>query len=676
MNTKANPPALQAGFGSLPQDQGRTIDPPLLVLLLGVVLLLCALIARALFDTVNHATLLALLAALLLGAPVVYQAFVELFQAGRGSHSSHMEELVALAVLASFATGQYLEAASVALFMRMASYVENRTALGARQTIESLIRITPTKARRLTAEGETEVSASVLAPGDEVRVEPGDNVPCDGVVLAGSSAVDESSITGEALPVDKQRDDRVFAGSINQSGMLRIRVEKPVADSTLGRVQTLILQAANAKTPITRILEQYAGYYTPLVLCLAAAVLFFTRDMDRAISLLLISCPCAIILSSPTAVVAALSASARLGVLVKNVADIETAGHLTAIVFDKTGTLTTGSLAVTRLAPAPGIEPAELLRLAAAVEQHSRHPIARAVVAMARRANLELTPIEAFTELAGRGVRGRIDGREVLAGREAWIRECGVNIPSTLLEDAESLSVLLLATEGRCVGWVGLEDQARSGAAEVLNELQTLGVQQRLMVTGDRRAPAERVAQMLNLTQVIAEALPGDKLVTVRRLKKRGHRVAVIGDGVNDGPALAAADLSIAMGAAGSDVAVNAASIALMNNQLNRLPFLIRLSRATRSVIRQNIVFVLLYIFAMLGLLAAGYVTPLLAAIAHGLSSVVVVFNSARLIRVGEDLSQPEQTGEPLTVAAPPAPSRTGASSTAPAHLALEHSAS
>ncbi len=629
---------MQAGFGEAPRDARTQLDPQLIVVMIGSVVLVCALLAYLLFATPEHAGMLSMFAAILLGAPIVYNAAIDLLQRGKGSGSSHMEELVALAVLASFASGQYVEAASVAFFMVLASFIEDRTAVGARQTIESLVRITPTKARRVVDDQETEVAATDLLPGDTVLVGPGDNVPCDGVILSGTSALDERSITGESIPVDKGNGDSVFAGSINQTGALRIRVEKPIADSTLGRVQSLILQAASSKTPITQMLEKYASHYTPVVLCIAGLILFMTRDLDRAISLLLIACPCAIILSGPTALVAALSAAARLGVLIKNVTDIEVAQKLTAIVFDKTGTLTTGDLAVTRLHPVEGTDPANLLRLAASLEQHSRHPVARAVVAMAERAKLTPKTVEDFEEVAGRGVRGTCIGRVVLAGREAWIRECGVYVPANLLDSAGNMSVLLIAEEGRCIGWLGLADQARQDAGTILSDLKELGLQQRMMVTGDRRGPAEDIAKSLDLTDVTAEALPGDKLDIVRRLKQRGHTVAVIGDGVNDGPALAAGDLSIAMGAAGSDVAINAASIALMNSQLNRLPFLVRLSRATTRVIRQNIVFVMFYVIGMLVMLSFGYITPLVAAIAHGLSSIVVVFNSARLIRQGEDL--------------------------------------
>lgn len=621
------------------QDVRTQVDAQLVVIMIGTAMLICAVVAYQVFDTPEQPGVLAMLAAILLGIPVVVTTIKGMFSSQKDG-PAHTEELVMLAFLASFAASRYLEAASIALFMFIASLIVNRTAAGARSTIESLMRVSPKRATRLTGETEEDIPATDLQPGDHVIVRPGDQVPCDGRILEGFSSLDEKYITGEFHPVDKTEASVVFAGSINLTGLLKIEVDKPLAESTLGKVQELILDAANYRTPVTQMLDKFSGHYTPVVLCIAVIVMFMTQDISLVISLLLIACPMEIIISGPLAIVAALTAAARVGVLVKNAADIEVAHKLTAIVFDKTGTLTTGNLTVTRLHPAEGVDPAHLLRMAASLEQNSRHPIARAVVAMSERTKISLSAVDDFEEVAGRGVRGKIDGREVLAGRESWIRECGVAIPSNTLEDVGSMSLLLLAENGRCVGWVGLSDQTREGAMVAVEDLEELGIPQRIMVTGDRRGPAEQIAKSLALTDMVAEALPGDKLEIVQQLKQRGHTVAVIGDGVNDGPALAAADLSIAMGAAGSDVAINAASVALMNSQLNRLPFLVRLSHATTRVIRQNIIFVLCYIFTMVALLSLGFITPLIAAIAHGVSSIVVVFNSARLIRQGEELSE------------------------------------
>ncbi|MGF1634467.1 MAG: heavy metal translocating P-type ATPase [Phycisphaerae bacterium] len=635
----------------------RQVDFTVVAVLLGGMLLLAAVAAQFLFEQEDHSALIAMAASILLGGPIVYGAGKALWT-GKCSHDhdhgdacshshsgSHMEELVAIAVLASFATQQYMECAAVAFFMLVASLIEHRTAVGAMKTIESLMRVTPTKARKLLAGGkEEEVDAAILRPGDRVVVLPGDNIPGDGKVTGGVSSVNQASITGESLPVDKTPGDEVFGGSINQSGRLEIEISRAGEDSTLGRTKALLLQASKTRPVFARELAKYSAFYTPVVLMIAAAVFFFTKDIDKAISLLVIACPCALILCGPSALVAGLSASARLGLLVKSVGDLEVVRRVTAFVFDKTGTLTTGDLTVNRLKPAEGIEPAELMKLAVSVERHSRHPVAKAVVAIAEKARVTPAEAEDIHEAAGLGMRANLDGRQVVVGRQAWLKEHGVDVDIDTAE-GEGLSMLFVAADGKLVGWLGLGDTVRTNAAEALKQLEAAGVRERVMVTGDRWSSAERIAKQMPITAIHAEALPGDKLALVEGLKEQGHIVCVIGDGVNDGPALAAGHVSIAMGAAGSDVAVNAASVALMNNNLNRLPFLKHVSDRTIKVMRQNLVGSLIYVLGMVVLLGFGFVTPLIAAIGHGLSSIAVVMNSARLVREGEEIPVEDMGG-------------------------------
>ncbi len=644
----------QSGFATKQDEPEQRVDAKIVATLIGGCLLLTSIAARFLFDDEFHSGLLAMIASLCLGVPIILEAAQSLL--GRmhaGEETSHMEELVALAVLASFASGQYLECGSIAFFMLIASFIEDRTAVGARKTIESLVRITPTRAFKLKGEEEVEVEAKDLLPGDSIVVRPGENIPADGQIYKGESTIDEGTITGESVPVEKSRGDDVYGGTVNVTGILFIEVSRAGKDSTIGQIQKLILAAAEQRPAVVRLLDRYAEYYTPVVLMIACILLFFTRDLDRAISFLLIACPCAIILSGPTAVVAALSAAARLGVLVKTVSDLEIARRITAIVVDKTGTMTTGRLSVSKIQTADGVDGAELLTLCAAAERGSRHPLARAVVELAERARVPTVETDQFEEITGRGVRVVIDGSEVSVGRKTWIEENGVDLSPLDVSEAEGMSLLFVARDGAAIGWLGLQDVVRDGAAPALKELADLGVRRRYMITGDRSSAAERIAKELPLTDTEAEALPGRKYDLVEELKSQGHTVAVVGDGVNDGPALAAGDVSFAMGAAGSDVAINSASIALMNNELDRLPFIVRLSRRTVGVIRQNLIGVMLYILGMLVLLGLGLITPLLAAIAHGLSSIAVVLNSARLVREGEgadlqsntDLVKPRQLG-------------------------------
>src|SRR5216117_484556 len=588
------------------------------------------------------AGLSAMVGAIILGWPIVATAVTDI---KRGILS--INELVAIAVLAAFASGEsqiggYQTAGIIAFFMLLGELIETRTAAGARTSIESLIKLTPTKARRITAkDGEEEVAVLGLAVDDRIRIRPGDNVAADGVILSGQGSFNQATITGESLPVDKKPGDEVFAGTQNLTGVLEVRVTRAGQDTTLGRVRELILAAEKTKLPIMRIIDQYMVYYTPLVLVLGALVWAFTRDLDRVITVIVIGCPCAFILASPSAMVAALSAAARLGILIKNVGDIELAARINAFVIDKTGTLTTGKLAVSRLAPLGETKPAELLRIAASAEKYSNHPTAKALAQLAGEAGVPLTEPKDFAEAAGRGVKAELGGARVLVGRSQWLKDNGVKddfTKSVDLNETEGWSLIFVARDGHCIGWVGLQDKTRSEAKESLAELKANGVRRIAMISGDRQAVATRVAREIGCEEAVGECLPQNKVEFVRAMKAKGYQVAVVGDGVNDAPALAAGDIGIAMGAAGSEVAIHSATIALMNNDLRRLPFLVKLSRSTRAVINQNFLFGVLFIIVGLTAASFGYLNPIVAAILHNAGSLIVIFNRARLVRQGEEL--------------------------------------
>ncbi len=608
----------------------------LLGTLAGFFLLVSSFMARSIYGSGSfQVEFLAMAGALLLGAPIVLHAIKSLIK-----KEMHMDELVALAVIAAFVTGNYLTAGLVAFFMLLSELIETRTALGARASIESLIKLTPTKANLIEKNGsESEVDVSSLKPGDSIRARPGDNISADGEVVKGLSSVNEATITGESLPVDKVPGMQVFAGTTNLTGVLDIKVTKAGKDTTLGKVQSLIMQAEQTRIPIMRIIDRYINWYMPTILMIAAIVLFFTKNIDYSITILIISCPCALILATPTAMVAALSASARLGVLIKNVADLELASRCTAMVFDKTGTVTTGRLYVTKLTPAENIEPAELLTVAASAEQMSKHPAARALQEVAKEANVNLQEVDDFIETPGKGVTARSGSGRIVVGRDTFLAEKKIdvsNVSDPALHEEQGFSTLYVAKNSKCIGWIGLQDKTRPEAQQAVKDLLDIGIKRVTMLTGDRDEVANRVAAELGCTDFKAHCLPQDKLSIVEQIKSDGHTVVVVGDGINDAPALAAGDLGIAMGAAGSDVAINSASIALMSDDLKRLPFLVKLSRATRRVIRQNLGFGVLFI--VLGVSLFKFIPPLLAAGLHFLGSVIVVFNSARLVRFGEEL--------------------------------------
>jgi Cd2+/Zn2+-exporting ATPase len=618
----------------------------LLQTVVGVLFVINAFVVDWFFDNAHTvASASAMIGAIILGWPIVWTGIKDIRRGQLG-----INELVAIAVLAAFASaafgddtaGGYKTAGIIAFFMLMGEIIETRTAEGARASIESLIKLTPTKARRIKADkAEEEVAASQLAVGDVIRIRPGDNIAADGVIVNGQGSFNQATITGESLPVDKKPGDEVFAGTQNLTGVLEIKVNRAGQDTTLGRVRELILAAEKTKLPIMKIVDQYMGFYTPLVMVIAALVWAFTHDLGRVISVLVVSCPCAFILATPTAMVAALSAAARLGILIKNVADIEAAAKINAFVFDKTGTLTTGELAVSRLAPSGEVKPAELLLLAASAEKYSNHPTAKALAQLADEAGVALAEPTDFAETAGRGIKARVNGADVLVGRAQWLKDNGVDSgfdKSVDLNETEGWSLIFVARNGKCVGWVGLQDKTRTEARESLAELKEAGVRRIAMISGDRQPVAARVAAEIGCEEARGECLPQNKVEFVRGIKGKGYKVAVVGDGVNDAPALAAGDIGIAMGAAGSEVAIHSATIALMNNDLRRLPFLVKLSRSTRAVINQNFLFGVLFIIVGLTAASFGYLNPIVAAILHNVGSLIVIFNSARLVRKGEEL--------------------------------------
>ncbi len=631
---------IQAHSSACDHQNVGSLQTRLVITLIGGLLILNSFIADHFFfsEQPEIGSISALIGALIVGLPIMIGGFKEM---SRGR--MHMSTLVAVAVLAAFVLADYRVAGIVAFFMLIATLIEEQTAAGARESVEKLMRFQPSKAELISGEV---VEVSQLKPGDRIRLRPGDRVPADGKIISGHTAINEATITGESLPADKMPGDEVFAGTHNLTGAMEVEVESTGEDTTLGKVKNLILEAEGTKTRLMQIIDKYAQWYTPVILMLAAIVGVFTRDPHRVITVLVIACPCAFVLATPTAMVAGLTAAARLGILVKNVTHLELAGDLTAIVFDKTGTLTTGELTVTSLNPLEEEEGTELLRAAAGLEQDSRHPVAKAVTAIAHKANIRPGKAENLKEAAGKGVKGTVDGAEVIVGRSSWLREQGVDMAMAETDEHQEqvagLSLLYVASDGRCLGWIGLEDRAREEAQHATSMLKEMGMERLTMLTGDRWSVAKKVARELGCTDVQAECLPEQKLRLVENMQKEGHTVAVVGDGVNDAPALAAGNLGIAMGAAGSDVAISSASIALLNNDLERLPMLVSLSRKLRSLITQNLLIGGAFVVVGSGLAGFGYFGPIAAAVLHNISSFIVIFNSARLVRFEEAKTQAE----------------------------------
>ena len=597
------------------------------------------LLQRFLPEQAFAADMSAVCGAFILALPIIITAIKDLL---RGK--VYMNELVALAILAAMVSADFQTAGIIAFFLLVTIIIETRTASGAQRSIEELIKLTPNVAHKLDADGkESEVQVTTLAIGDRILVRPGENFPVDARIIVGESTVNQASITGESVPVEKSAGDDVFAGTQNLTGAVELEVTKVGGDTTLGKVKEMILQAEASRTPVVRLIDRYAGYYTPTVLMIAWITWWFSKDMNSVIAFLVISCPCAVVLATPTAVVAAVAAAARLGIFIKNIAHLELASKITSFVFDKTGTLTDGLLSVVKIQGEEGVSRAELLKIAASLERFSNHPTAVAIMKLSEEAQLELDEVSNFAETHGRGVTGTINGTLCRVGRGNWMSEHGLQVPPEDPESASGMSIVYVSCGEKLLGWIGFRDKIRKEAPVLLSDLRRLGVRHCAMVTGDRESVAENVAAQLGIDDYKSGCLPETKVEYVEEVK-RTSRVAVVGDGVNDAPALAAGDLGIAMGAIGSDIAVNSASVALMTNDLRRIAVLLFLAKKSQVIINQNLLFGMLFVFGGMILSIVGVMTPIWAAVLHAGSTIVIIFNSARLVRTGEELTLEENS--------------------------------
>ncbi len=587
-------------------------------------------------------SILALGSVALNGLPIVWGAVRGLME-----RRVNVDELVSIAIVASLVQGEFLTAAVVSFVMVLGSLIEQATSESARKAIQSLIDIAPDTATVLVGGRERAVPLDQVRVGDLLLVKPGERIPVDGHVARGITAVDESSMTGEPIPVEKTVGDSLGAGTLNQNGVIEMEATRVGDDTTLSKVIKLVADAEAHKPKGVRIIDRYARWFTPAILLCAGIAWAASGDVSRAITVLIVGCPCALILAAPTAIVATIGRAARAGILVKGGGYLEDVGRADVVLFDKTGTLTEGKPRVNSIVTVDGVTRDDALAKAASVEQHSTHPLARAVLKAAHYARVSVRQAEdMFTEI-GLGVRARVGGRLVEVG-SACLGGGGMQVPPGLMSHLESFkesgaTPLVVYEEHKPLAVLSVADHVRGSAAGTISRLKSLGIDQVGILSGDHGKSVKRVADSVGITRTWSELKPQDKLDVIADLQKQDKTVIFVGDGINDAPALTVANVGIAMGAAGTHVALETADIALMKDDISRIPFLVRLSRRMTKTIRWNIAFGLFFNVAAVVASGSGHLTPIMGAVVHNVGSVLVVLSSASLVFASD-----KEAGPPL----------------------------
>ena len=572
-------------------------------------------------------------AIVLCGIPIVLEALIGLITA----FDIKADVLVSLALIAAVLIGEDFAAGEVAFIMQLGALLEDVTVARARAGIEKLVHLTPQTARLLLPDGENIVPAGQVRVGDRLRVLPGESIPVDGVITSGQTSINQAVMTGESLPVDKTVGDEVSSGTVNQYGAFEMRATKVGEDSSIQRMIRLVQSADAGKARIVGQADRWATWIVVVALTAAALTWLITGEIIRAVTILVVFCPCALVLATPTAIMAAIGNATRHGFLVREGDALERLAAVRRIAFDKTGTLTYGTPRVVAVASTlAGLDRAGLYALAAGAEQLSEHPLGKAVVAGYREENSgEIAPAESFEMLPGRGVSAVVDGRRVLAGNPQLLADHGVAVSpdaerQRLLE--EGATMIYVAADGVFAGYLALSDTLRAESAATIAALEAAGVRP-VLLTGDHESAAGAIAARLGIREVRAGCLPEDKLEEIGRWQRDGVHVCMIGDGVNDAPALKKADVGIAMGGVGSDIAVEAADIALVDDEVKELPHLMALSRRMMTTIRMNLTFSMGLNFLAIFLAMAGTLNPVVGALVHNAGSVAVILNSALLLK-------------------------------------------
>ena len=554
----------------------------------------------------------------------------------KGMYKISSALLISIAMIASIFIGQFFAAGQVAFIMAIGRILEEKTAERARKGIKQLISLAPAQGRVINNGKEEMLAIEQVKKDDVLRVLPGEAVPVDGEILSGNTSIDQSIITGESLPIDKTAGDNVFCGTINRFGSIDIRATKVGEDSSLRKLIRLVEEAEDNKAPMQRIVDKWAVWLVPTALSIAVITYLATGDITRAVTIAIVFCPCALALATPTSIMAAIGQAAKYGVIIKSGEALERMGKVDTVVFDKTGTLTHGNLVVSDVVSFDsGLSERDFLSITASTESHSEHPLGKAIVAYAKEQAVQIQAIENFNMIPGKGIGANINGKKVLCGNAAYLRENSIALDDNAAASSEQLrkqgkAVILVSYDGECKGIIALSDTLRATAKSMIGELDQTNTGT-VLLTGDNRQTADYFAEQVGIKSVYAELLPAQKVEQIQVLQKEGRNVCMIGDGVNDAPALKTANVGVAMGSMGSDIAIEAADIALMGDDIAKIPYLKRLSNATVKLIVFNISVSLIFNIAAITLSIFGLLNPITGALAHNAGSVAVILNAALL---------------------------------------------
>lgn len=569
------------------------------------------------------------------GIPILYGALTALFC----EKTISSELLVSTAIVASVAIGEIFAAGEIAFIMAIGEILEDITVNRAKKGISQLIKLSPQQGRKIIKENEKTTEKIVpieeIYKDDILRVLPGEMIPVDGKIIFGNSSVDQSIMTGESLPIDKTIGDEVFCGTVNCDGSIDIIATKIGEDSSLQKLIRMVKEAEENKAPMQRIVDKWAGWLVPAALIIAVAAYFITSDIIRAVTVLVVFCPCALALATPTSIMAAVGQAAKNGVLIKSGEALEKMGKVNCIAFDKTGTLTFGKLKISDIITTSSATENELLKLACSSEKRSEHPLGKAIVEHGKKQNVEFLEMEDFKMIPGKGIAAKIENNEIYCGNSRFLQKQGIildeNIESILENLRKQGKVSILVGKNReCIGIIALSDTIRPTAKEIVVKLKNMGTRV-VLLTGDHKQTADYFAEEVGIENVYSELLPAEKVTYIKKLEEDGNKVCMIGDGVNDAPALKTADVGVSMASMGTDIAVEASDIALMGDNIEKIPYLKKLSTATIKTIKFNITASMVINLAAIILSVMGLLNPITGALVHNVGSVLVVLNAALL---------------------------------------------